>query len=572
MMENTGKVYLVGAGPGHPELLTIKAANLIKAADVVIYDRLIQEDVLALAKPTAERIYMGKPVGRHDSRQDEVNELLVHKAREGKMVVRLKGGDPFLFGRGGEEAEYLAAHGISFDVIPGISSALSAPLSAGIPVTHREASSAVAIVTGHFCSGERDEVDFAALSKIPTLVFLMGVHAIGQIAARLIAEGRDPKTPAAIIQMAYWHDEQVVTGTLETIVEEARLQGVKAPATLVIGEVVKMRERLKQAKRELQRQGASDARFSPGPSPQELFRLATAGVGSQLLGWAISAGVFEALEHPKTVCNLATQIHANPEALNEVLQTLVALGLLEARPDGYRNLELASLYLRRNSPQSLVPALMYEVGESCDATALDRFATTGQKTRRPDHAALHYHACEALARYAAPAVLDRLDLSARQTVLLAGWGADAYAGLIASRWPHVRLTGVNPALGEALPAERFDAVIISGLLGSATREECEAVVSRAAGQLNPGGVLIVQDDLLSVGASVAPEVALARLARRVTNGNSAEWSVERVSALLAKAGLHTSSNPLAGAGMLIISEGADSSSREALAAEAAAAR
>jgi uroporphyrin-III C-methyltransferase len=532
---------------------------------------------------------MGKPVGRHDSRQDEVNELLVHKAREGKMVVRLKGGDPFLFGRGGEEAEYLAAHGISFDVIPGISSALSAPLSAGIPVTHRESSSAVAIVTGHFCSGVRnraptdakaatvgdpgDSVDFAALAKIPTLVFLMGVHAVEQIATRLVAEGRDPQTPAAIIQMAYWHDEQVVTGTLETIAEEAKLQGVKAPATLVIGEVVKMRDRLKQAKRELQRHGVSDARFSPGPSPQELFRLATAGVGSQLLGWAISAGVFEALERPKTVCDLARQLHASPEALNEVLQTLVALGLVEARPDGYRNLELASLYLRRNSPQSLVPALMYEVGESCDATALDRFATTGQKTLRPDHAALHYHACEALARYAAPAVLDRIDLSARQTVLLAGWGADAYAGLIASRWPQVRLTGVNPALGEPLPRASFDAVIISGLLGSATREECEEVVSRAACQLNPGGVLIVQDDLLSVGASVAPEVALARLARRVTNGNSAEWSVERVSALLEKAGLRADSNPLAGAGMLIISESANSSSREPLAEkETAAAR
>ncbi len=586
-MGNSGKVYLVGAGPGHPELLTIKAANLIQTADVLVYDRLIQEDVLALAKPTAERIYMGKPVGRHDSRQDEVNELLVHKAREGKMVVRLKGGDPFLFGRGGEEAEYLAGHGISFDVIPGITSALSAPLSAGIPVTHRESSSAVAIVTGHFCrdGGDRTptdakaaslgdpggDVDFAALSKIPTLVFLMGVHAVEQIAARLIACGRDPQTPAAMIQMAYWHDEQVVTATLQTIAEEAKLQGVKAPATLVIGDVVKMREKLKQAGRDLQRYGAFDERFRPGPSPHELFRLATAGVGSQVLGWAISAGIFEALEHPKTVCSLATQIHATPEALNEVLQTLVALGLIEARPDGYRNLELASLYLRRNSPQSLVPALMYEVGESCDSTALDRFATTGQKTRRPDHAALHYHACEALARYAAPAVLDRVDLSGRESVLLAGWGAGAYAELIAARWPRVRLTGVNPALGEPLPKSKFDAVIISGLLGSATREECEDILCRAACQLKPGGVLMVQDDLLSVGASVAPEVALARLARRVTNGNNAEWSVERVSALLEKAGLRANSNPLSGAGMLIISESTNSCSDQACAVDEVAA-
>lgn len=567
-----GKVYLVGAGPGHPELLTIKAANLIKTADVIVYDRLIQEDVLALAKPSAERIYMGKPVGRHDSRQDEVNELLVQKAREGKAVVRLKGGDPFLFGRGGEEAEYLADHGISFDVIPGVSSALSAPLSVGIPVTHRDSSSAVAIVTGHFRGDEGGDVDFNALSKIPTVVFLMGVHAVEQIARRLVAAGRAPETPVAIIQMAFWHGEQVVTGTLATIAEEARLNGIKAPATLVIGEVVRIREKLKNAERELQRQGLSDARFEPGPSPHELFRLATAGVGSQLLAWAISAGVFEALEHPKTVYNLARQIHADADALNEVVQALVALGLVEVRPEGYRNLELASLYLRRNSPQSLVPALMYEVGEACNAAALDRFATTGQKTLRTDHAALHYHACEALARYAAPAVLDRVNLEGRSRVLIAGWGAASYTSLITTRWPQVHVTGINPALGETLPSDDFDAVIISGLLGSAPREECESIVCRAAERLHPGGILMLQDDLLSVGASVAPEVALARLARRVTNGNNAEWSAERVVALLEKSGLETSSDSLAGAGMLIKSSKPDSYTAAPAASSASTAR
>jgi len=553
-MKALGKVYLVGAGPGHPELLTVKAANLIKAADVIVYDRLVQEDVLSLAKPSAERIYMGKPVGRHDSRQDEVNELLVHKAQEGKMVVRLKGGDPFVFGRGGEEAEYLVEHGVSFDVIPGISSALSAPLSAGIPVTHRDFSSAVAIVTGHFRDGDDGDVDFGALSKIQTVVFLMGVHAVEHIARRLIAAGRDASTPAAIIQKAFWHGDQTVVGTLETIAEEAKLYDVKAPATLVIGEVVRLREKLKTAERELQRYDDSDARFAPGPSSQELFRLATAGVGSQLLGWAVSAGVFEALEHPKTVCNLARQLHADVDALNEVMQAVVALGLVEARPQGYRNLELASLYLRRNSPQSLVPALMYEVGGGCDMAALDLFVTTGQKTRRSDHAALHYHAREAMARYAAPAVLDRIDLGGRENVLVAGWGAAVYSELIAQRWPRVRVSAINPTLGEALPEQNFDAVIISGLLGSASREECEEVVCRAASQLQSGGLLMVQDDLLSVGASVAPEVALARLARRITNGNNAEWSVERVSALLEKFGLKAKSVPLPGVGTLILSE------------------
>ena len=554
VMGVSGKVYLVGAGPGHPELLTIKAANLIKAADVIVYDRLIQEDVLALAKPGAERIYMGKPVGRHDSRQDEINELLVHKAHEGKTVVRLKGGDPFSFGRGGEEAEYLAEHGVSFDVIPGISSALLCPAKRGIPVTHRDCSSAVAIVTGHFRDGDDGDVDFGALSKIQTVVFLMGVHALEHIAQRLIAAGRDASTPAAIIQMAFWHGDQTVVGTLETIAEEAKLHGVKAPATLVIGDVVNVREKLKVAERELQQRKDSDARFAPGPSPQQLFRLATAGVGGQLLGWAVSAGVFEALEHPKTVYNLALQLHADVDALNEVMQALVALGLVEARHEGYRNLELASLYLRRNSPQSLVPALMYEVGGGCDMNALDRFVTTGQKTRRSDHAALHYHACEAKARYAAPAVLDRVDLCGRENVLLAGWGAAVYSELIAHRWPQIRVSAINPALGEALPEQNFDAVIISGVLGSASREECEEVVCRAACQLNSGGLLIVQDDLISVGASVAPEVALARLARRITNGNNAEWSVERVSALLEKFGLKIGSNPLAGVETLIVSE------------------
>jgi siroheme synthase len=169
------------------------------------------------------------------------------------MVIRLKGGDPFLFGRGAEEAEYLVNHGIAFDVIPGVCSALSAPLSAGIPVTHRDFASGVAIVTGHFCCDENEQIlDFSALSRIPTLIVLMGVHSVGKISQRLIQAGRDPQTPAAIIQMAYWEGEKIVTGTLATIAGEAKSQGVEAPATLVIGEVVQMRDKLKTAVRDLQ--------------------------------------------------------------------------------------------------------------------------------------------------------------------------------------------------------------------------------------------------------------------------------------------------------------------------------
>lgn len=252
-MNEIGMVYLVGAGPGHPELLTVKAVNLLRKADVIVYDRLIQEEVLALGNPAAEWIYMGKSACGHASRQHEIHELLVRKAREGKMVVRLKGGDPFLFGRGAEEAEYLIDHGIPFDVIPGVTSALSAPLGVGIPVTHREMASGVAIVTGHFSTEENEQaLDFSALSRMPTLIVLMGVHTAATISQRLIEAGRDPSTPAAMIQTAFWPGEKTVIATLATIAEEAARQGVKAPATLVIGEVVRMHDKLKVAAHELQ--------------------------------------------------------------------------------------------------------------------------------------------------------------------------------------------------------------------------------------------------------------------------------------------------------------------------------
>jgi uroporphyrinogen III methyltransferase / synthase len=235
---------LVGAGPGPVELLTLKAAELLRDADVVVHDRLIQKGVLALASPGAERIHVGRPAGCHKSRQDEVNEVLVRKAREGKRVVRLKGGDPFVLGRGGEEAEYLAESGVPFEVIPGVSSAIAAPLRAGIPVTHRDVASCVVIATGHEAHRDEDRLDWAALSKLDTLVFLMGVRNLGRIASRLIEHGRDPDTPAALIQMAYWPEERVLVTTLASIAEEAERAQVQAPATLVIGDVIKRRERL----------------------------------------------------------------------------------------------------------------------------------------------------------------------------------------------------------------------------------------------------------------------------------------------------------------------------------------
>jgi len=244
-MSKVGKVYLVGAGPGDPDLLTLRAVQRISIGDVIVYDRLIQQGVLALAKSSAEKIYMGKPPGHH-SRQDEIHALLVEKARQGKTVIRLKGGDPFLFGRGGEEVEYLAEHGVPFEVVPGVSACLSAPLSANIAVTHRDASSSVAIVTGHCAVGHVDHTDWTALAKIDTLVFLMGVHNVGAIARNLIEAGRAADTPAAMIQMAYWDGEHVVTATLANIADQIHRHGIEPPATLVVGEVVRLRERLQQ--------------------------------------------------------------------------------------------------------------------------------------------------------------------------------------------------------------------------------------------------------------------------------------------------------------------------------------
>jgi len=241
---NCGKVYLVGAGPGHPDLLTLKGAELLKKADVVIYDRLIQEEILGFCRPSAERIYMGQPIGKHESRQDEVHALLVEKAREGKMVVRLKGGDPFLFGRGGEEVEFLAEHNIPFEVVPGVSAALAAPLAACISVTHRESASSVAIVTGHEVKTDPRRIDWEALSKLDTLVFLMGVRNVRHISANLIEHGCRPDTPAAMIQMAFWPDQRILTGTLADIADEVERAGIKPPATLVVGKVVGLRARL----------------------------------------------------------------------------------------------------------------------------------------------------------------------------------------------------------------------------------------------------------------------------------------------------------------------------------------
>jgi uroporphyrin-III C-methyltransferase len=239
-MERTstpGTVYLVGAGPGDPELITVKGQRLLERADVVVYDRLVHSDLVRVADADADRYYVGKAPGEHKVMQAEINALLATKARRGHTVVRLKGGDPFVFGRGGEEALHLRQAGVDFEVVPGISSATGVPAYAGIPVTHRGRSRAFTVVTGHTCTMDDTALDWDHLTSVDTLVVLMGLGRLPQIAEQLIKEGRDADTPVAVIASGATDDQQVVRGTLDTI--EGRLGPLEPPATIVIGEVAR---------------------------------------------------------------------------------------------------------------------------------------------------------------------------------------------------------------------------------------------------------------------------------------------------------------------------------------------
>lgn len=243
MSVDAGKVYLVGAGPGDPELITIRGLRLLKEADVVLHDRLLNEELLRDLK--AEIIDVGKAPGKHKLSQEEINELLIKKAREGKMVVRLKGGDPYLFGRGGEEALALREAGIPFEVVPGVTSAIAAPALAGIPVTHRGISTAFTVVTGHEELGKEKEIDWHALARLGgTLVVLMGVGRIRENTSMLIDGGLSPQTPAALIERGSWPDQRCVRGTLGDIAERASSFRVKSPAVLIVGDVVNLERHL----------------------------------------------------------------------------------------------------------------------------------------------------------------------------------------------------------------------------------------------------------------------------------------------------------------------------------------
>jgi len=241
-----GTVYLVGAGPGDPELITVRGLERLRRANVVVYDRLVDQRLLDEAPREALRISAAKRAGCHERSQAEINGLLVDHAQAGRTVVRLKGGDSFVFGRGGEEAEALAAAGIPFEVVAGVSSAVAVPAAAGIPVTHRRLASSFAVVTGHeACDGEAPRVDWAALATaVDTLVILMGVAALPRIVAALVRHGRPAETPVALIRAGTTPAQTTVTGTLADIVDRARAAELTPPVVVVVGDVVALRDHL----------------------------------------------------------------------------------------------------------------------------------------------------------------------------------------------------------------------------------------------------------------------------------------------------------------------------------------
>lgn len=240
-MLDKGRVYLVGAGPGDPDLISVRGLRLVRRADVLVYDRLVHPDLIDEARAKAERIFVGKEPGHQAAPQDLISEILIDRALRGQTVVRLKGGDPFVFGRGGEECLALEAAGVQFEVVPGISSATSVPAYAGIPVTHRSVSTAFTVVTGHTCGGSGGP-DWEALARVGTLVVLMGLRRLPEIAEALIDGGLAAETPAAVIQSGTTADQVVVEAPLSEIAHRAR--HLASPATIVIGDVVKLRERI----------------------------------------------------------------------------------------------------------------------------------------------------------------------------------------------------------------------------------------------------------------------------------------------------------------------------------------
>jgi uroporphyrinogen III methyltransferase / synthase len=244
-MSPQGRIYLIGAGPGDPGLLTIKGKVCIEQADVIVRDYLANEEFLRYAKPRAEVIFAGKKGGESHIEQDEINRIIIDRARRGKIVVRLKGGDPFIFGRGGEEAAAAAAAGIPFEIVPGVTAAVGVPAYAGIPLTHRNVASSVTFITGHEDREKEDrQVSWDQLPGTGTLVFFMGLGNLSEIVQQLIRHDRTPETPIAVVRWGTKPEQRTIVGTLENIAERVRDEGLRPPALIIVGEVVKLREKL----------------------------------------------------------------------------------------------------------------------------------------------------------------------------------------------------------------------------------------------------------------------------------------------------------------------------------------
>ena len=238
----TGKVFLVGAGPGDPSLITLRAVELIKKADVVLYDRLVSKKIISMIPKKAESIYVGRAVGDDYKHQDDTNELMVMYAKTKRNIVRLKGGDPMIFGRGGEEAEYLKKHNISFEIIPGITSGIGSATYAGIPLTHRKFASSVVFVTGHEdFEKSKDAVRWKKLAKsTDTIVVMMGLSRIGIISKQLLSGGMDKKTPVAVIQDGTTSKQKMITGTISNIAQKIKQSKIRPPSIIIIGKVVSL--------------------------------------------------------------------------------------------------------------------------------------------------------------------------------------------------------------------------------------------------------------------------------------------------------------------------------------------
>ncbi|MDF1509448.1 uroporphyrinogen-III C-methyltransferase [Robertmurraya sp. DFI.2.37] len=241
----SGYVYIVGAGPGDPKLLTIRGLECLQIADVILYDRLVNPQLLTHAKASAELIYCGKEPGKHRLIQEEIHRILIEQAKLGKQVVRLKGGDPFVFGRGAEEAAILREENIPYEVVPGITAGIAAPAYAGIPVTHRDHGASYAIVTGHGRAEKgEDFLNWSALAQIDTVAFYMSIGNIAHIANSLIHYGKNEKTPVAVIEWGTTEKQRTITGTLATIAEDIRKHDISNPSLVLVGDVVQLREQI----------------------------------------------------------------------------------------------------------------------------------------------------------------------------------------------------------------------------------------------------------------------------------------------------------------------------------------